>query len=523
MNFDNRRYSRICNYMALLILSLAAAQAIYGHLTVEIVPFDDAFITYRYVNNLLSGYGLVYNRGYRVFGCSTPLYLLWLSAVKFIFASVSVPVLSVRLNLIFFLASACGVFAIVRRLSKSTPLASILTSLILVNKTLFDISVGGMESFMFAACVCWVVVLLLKGPRHLYAAAMLSGISCLIRVEGIFCIMITLLVCFTNRGHRERVNKKLLSILLFLPLLLWVIFAAVYYGSVIPLSIIAKSKPLYPLERGAALEKILHLIYSWFLFYFPYTSSSDFPRRLLLIKSAIFILVMIGASGFFICKPLRKKSGWIIPLFLVSIIGFYAVGNPLMFPWYYPVIYIFWFLVLFLGVVSCASLFKSKLNGRLIVYCFLVLAFLPPLQSGAFFIWEKHITEPDRRRIFQYIEAARYLDNHGASKAAAPEIGALGYYTNAYILDACGLVSPEALPFLPVPKDQRGSAGWGAISVEFVRETKPEFVVTMRVFAIKSLLISTWFSNAYSLVHEVPLPEELWKSKSILIFKARVS
>jgi len=49
---------------------------IYGtavHFTGPAYPYDDAFIIYRYANNFLSGQGLVYNAGERVFGVSTPL------------------------------------------------------------------------------------------------------------------------------------------------------------------------------------------------------------------------------------------------------------------------------------------------------------------------------------------------------------------------------------------------------------------------------------------------------------------
>jgi arabinofuranosyltransferase len=37
---------------------------------------DDAFITYRYVQNILAGNGFVYNPGERVLGSSTPLFTL---------------------------------------------------------------------------------------------------------------------------------------------------------------------------------------------------------------------------------------------------------------------------------------------------------------------------------------------------------------------------------------------------------------------------------------------------------------
>ena len=38
---------------------------------------DDAFITFRYAENLAHGNGLVYNLGERLLGASTPLFTLW--------------------------------------------------------------------------------------------------------------------------------------------------------------------------------------------------------------------------------------------------------------------------------------------------------------------------------------------------------------------------------------------------------------------------------------------------------------
>ncbi|NTW09540.1 MAG: hypothetical protein HGA28_08240, partial [Anaerolineaceae bacterium] len=54
-------------------------------LTTRLVPgartIDDAFITYRYVQNLLSWQGLVFNPGEQVLGTTTPLYALLLSVL----------------------------------------------------------------------------------------------------------------------------------------------------------------------------------------------------------------------------------------------------------------------------------------------------------------------------------------------------------------------------------------------------------------------------------------------------------
>jgi hypothetical protein len=66
---------------------------------------------------------------------------------------------------------------------------------------------------------------------------------------------------------------------------------------------------------------------------------------------------------------------------------------------------------------------------------------------------------PVRLRVDGYEWAALWMNKHfpQGTTVAAPEIGALGYYWKGRVLDACGLVSPEALPFLPVPADQRDS------------------------------------------------------------------
>ncbi len=56
-------------------------------------------------------------------------------------------------------------------------------------------------------------------------------------------------------------------------------------------------------------------------------------------------------------------------------------------------------------------------------------------------------------------------------RVAAAEIGALGYYWRGGVLDACGLVSPEALPFLPIRPDAAGYSTDGALDPEFVRAT----------------------------------------------------
>ena len=117
------------------ILCAAAAWAVYVHFATAVVPFDDAYISYRYAENLAAGRGLVYNAGERVFGSSTPLYVLWLTALRLLLPG-DLAAAAVRTNAIGFVAAALLAGWLVRRLT-DRPLVGAATALaLLVNPML---------------------------------------------------------------------------------------------------------------------------------------------------------------------------------------------------------------------------------------------------------------------------------------------------------------------------------------------------------------------------------------------------
>jgi hypothetical protein len=65
----------------LLPLALAAVAVRVIFLGFTGVTIEDALISLRYAENLASGVGLVYNAGERVFGASTPAYVLFLAGL----------------------------------------------------------------------------------------------------------------------------------------------------------------------------------------------------------------------------------------------------------------------------------------------------------------------------------------------------------------------------------------------------------------------------------------------------------
>ncbi|MBN2055180.1 hypothetical protein JW905_09675, partial [bacterium] len=247
------------------VILMAAAFSILAHVRGQPPPFDDAFITYRYVDNALSGKGLVYNPGERVLGVSTPLYLAWLLCLRSIlpFSTVAVSVIG---NAAWFILSGLAAFLLVRRLTGAMVPAGAATALLLVNKTLLPLSTGGMESFLFSGL--WLLALYFIAGDRLEAAGVAAGFTALARPEGVLLVPLILAAAVAGVTDSERRTEHWRRTVVavaaaVLPWLLWAGFAWMYYGDPLPHSIRAKARPVYPFPPGAALDRIEGRLVDW--------------------------------------------------------------------------------------------------------------------------------------------------------------------------------------------------------------------------------------------------------------------
>jgi hypothetical protein len=523
------RSSQYLRYAGLAFFALTVLYGIAVHFTNPVVPEDDGFITYRYVGNLLSGRGLVYNPGEHVFGASNPLYLFWLALVGSESRAIPIPNLAVRLNFLFWLAAAVGMMFLLRRLVRSSALSALIAGLLFMRNDLLYGSLGGMESFLFLALLVWSVWAL--SARRFTLSALLAGLSVMARPEGVLLAGVVLLAWLVS--SRRRPLPFLAALLV--PAVAWAVFATAYFGSPIYQSIIAKARPLYPLPPGHALVGITRHLEVW-------ATSSIVPywsrigSLLLPVRTIVTLLVLaLAGIGFGLrhrLLGLRRSAALPVLVLFILLVLFYFITNPLMFDWYYPVLEVLWFLVLIPGVVWLASGLKhrvpwlgSVLTGLLLV--FLAGSALPPPLTRLF--RGERMTdlgiEGDevRMRIVAYQEAAEWLNETVPETwtVAGPEIGSLGFFFRGRILDACALVSPEATRFLPVPAAERNSPEAGAISLELVQAEQPDAVATMPGFAYRSLYDDEWFQTNYVPVRQFNLPYELWGSKTVDVFFRR--
>ncbi len=98
---------------------------------------------------------------------------------------------------------------------------------------------------------------------------------------------------------------------------------------------------------------------------------------------------------------------------------------------------------------------------------------------------------------------------------AAGDVGVLGYYTQARILDTVGLNSAQTRQYYPL--DEKYYVINYAIPAKLILDLKPEFVIFLEVYGRKSLLQDPEFLSNYTLIAK--LDTDIYGSRGMLIYR----
>jgi hypothetical protein len=471
---------------------------------------DDAFITYRYAARLAVGDGLTYNNGEKILGSSTPGYALLLALAASVIGTEHIPNISLTFSFIASLILMLSVGAIAFRISNKLTVAALAPLLVMTSHYTSWVMTTGMEAPVFLALLAgglWALV----WQRWTIGILLFSFLP-LIRLEGVFPLGLLGISLLVNSFYqRERFTYKWLirnAVILLLPGLMYLIAASLYYGTPIPQSIAAKSAGLYPISSTETTALIGNRLSQFVSPLIQLIVDITTPRRTAF--SAIVSLAIILTGGLWMAR--RSKILWIVPITLLILLAFYARSATLLFGWYFAHFDVLAVLCFAAGLYALFAfilkrIWKAAPQGlALLISICLVLyiqqelilenANLPTMQTRQ---------PPLDEREYDYYQLAQWIAPQLPENTTVlmPEVGVLGYYLpHVRVIDAAGLVSPQAVDYFPVPENERLDAAIGAIPRGLVRDYQPDIVVTLDFFVVNGLLTDDWFQENYTLVYQ---------------------
>jgi len=248
------------------VFALSVVALIYA-LVVNAWVVDDAYITFRTIDNFVNGYGLRWNVDERVQVFTHPLWLMVMSGVYFVtreafFSSIAV---SFLLSLGTVLLCAYFVTGGFRRDLWKAPL---LVVGLLASKAVVDYSSSGLENALSHLIIAVFLVGFLGDTKEnerslprLRRTLLLASLGFLNRPDLLVLFAPALLYLLVQTAKEEAPGRIVATVLLCtLPATLWVGFSLLYYGFPFPNTAYAKSiSPEFPIDwkikRGLAYTR----------------------------------------------------------------------------------------------------------------------------------------------------------------------------------------------------------------------------------------------------------------------------
>jgi arabinofuranosyltransferase len=495
---------------------LIASVAILARLIPTPRTIDDAFITFRYARNLLNGNGFVFNIGQHVLGTTTPLYTLLLAGVAGLLRSGNYPWLALAVNALADAATCLLLVALGERLSgrRAVGLGAALLWAIAPMSVTF--AIGGMETSVFILLLVSTTYCYLAGRTRL--AALAAGLLLLTRPDGLLLVapMALDLLVRRLRARQFPIAETLIFLAITLP---WAAFATWYFGSPIPHSVLAKTLAY----RISPLDDLISLIQHYGT---PFFEDAILSRFWPLAGFILYLaLSLIGGLSF----VRRDARAWIVAVFPWLYFAAFAASRVLLFRWYMAPPLPFYFILILAGLDKLLTQLAAHVRGP--DWAAGIPALAVPV--GAFALlsiaaWtprpDHGPTEPAPEMAFHKLEL--YYAQVGselaprltpASVVAAGDVGALGYYSNARILDTVGLMSPEASAYYPLSPSYYVINY--AIPPQLILNQKPDYVVLMEVYGRAGLLQDPQFTANYQLIQTIDT--DVYGSRGLLVYQRR--
>ncbi|MFH2049367.1 MAG: hypothetical protein ABIJ12_07965 [bacterium] len=311
---------------------------------------DDAYITFRTVDNFINGFGLTWNVTERVQAYTHPLWMFLISSIYWITREVFYS--SIFLSIIISVLTVC---LLAFRMAKSSYVSCIAVIAFILSKAFIDYSTSGLENPLSHLLAVIFFMVFLTRPLEKKTIIILSLIAALAGLNRMDCLLIYFPVFVYLLWKDFRLRNLAYIFLGFLPLLIWELFSLFYYGFLFSNTAYAKLSAC--VTRTDLIEQGLYYIWSS-VKVDPVTiiiiiAGIIIPLvtkkwRLLLITGGVILyllyVVWIGGcfmSGRFLTIPFilsviilsqyrfeRPNAGWWLPGIIILIVGLSVKLSP---------------------------------------------------------------------------------------------------------------------------------------------------------------------------------------------------
>lgn len=408
--------------------------------------YDDPYIVYRYARNLADGQGFVYNPGERVLSTTTILFPLLLAGASRL--GLDIPQVA-RLSSAFFLA--CGGLLLweLARIFHTREAGWVCLALYPVLPLVLT-TLGSEVPMSLTFCLS---VLVCYARRRYSLASLFLALATLARPDSLLLGGVLLLhyLFWVNKLFPWRAAAIFVAIIV--P---WVVFAWFYFGSPIPVTLMAKQ------------------------FQGTLTISQKFaPGLAALVWSNLHQPYFMAQAILAVCGVLSSlywRRDWVL-LWGWSVM--YSLAYTLLgvsrYFWYYAPLAASWIAAVGVGIAAFVDLGERLTPARKIslpligVTAGSITLFVFVCQARS--VW--FIQERGDLRFGSYRAAGEWLraNTSATSKVGTLEVGIIGYYSERPIVDFAGLIQPEVAPQLANQDSYERAARWA------MDHYQPEYVV----------------------------------------------
>ena len=491
-------------FLWILIAASAITRIILSSYELPNGLFDDAYVTLRYAGNLIKGQGLVFNPGERVMGTTSPLLTFVLATFGKLFGPSYLELIALTVGI---LASAGTLYFCERSLRAAGLPASVWWTFLAVLAfvpSFISNSASGMETPLVLFLMSLSLYLFVSD--RLIALSIVGFLLFLGRVDtGLWLLALAIELLLAHR--RKGIAELIRPLLLFCgALFAWLIFLKMYFGSIVPQSVIGKA-----VSHGAFKLPDWNYVLTFLSAFVP---AQRFGVWGLAVIAAVFAALFPSAIDLWRNFP---KVRPVVYFFLLYVGAFLAARAPL-FSWYLiPPKWAFYLIAVYAiwHVLSKARVRSvMPLQPRYVMALVGILIFAGGVRAVA--ARRANSADGGSVAISKVIEESL----PPAGTVFLEHIGLVGYRSGCYIYDSMGLVTPETTRL----KKEYGSAWLPKAARKYHADIVILYDSDLPLMRSQNDEDAVWFRQTYSAVHEYQFGNGLatiyFRNDSSLIRKA---